>query len=127
VALPLESKNAAQLGRTLAKARAASGQTQEQIAELLGVDPETISRFERGATWPTLPRLLSLAELYGVPVGAFFRQGSARAVDVAEELVDKLSQLNDKDRVWVRQWLTELCDRLASSSKTQHPVKKRPR
>jgi transcriptional regulator with XRE-family HTH domain len=113
VALPPEQKIALQLGRALARERTGTGQTQEQVAEILGVNTETISRIERGATLPTLPRLLALADLYDVPVEQLFRRSSSRVPDVGAELADLLGRLSDADRIWVGQWLTELCQRLA--------------
>jgi len=41
---------AARLGKNIMRGRKALGLTQEQVAVELKVEPETISRFERGAT-----------------------------------------------------------------------------
>jgi transcriptional regulator with XRE-family HTH domain len=119
VALPSEHRIALQLGQALARERAKNGQTQEQVAELLGVTPLTIGRIERGTVLPTLPRLLELADLYDVPVSKLLGRSSVRAPDIAEEVADQLKRLNESDRVWVGQWLDELCKRLASASKTR--------
>jgi DNA-binding XRE family transcriptional regulator len=48
---------ARQLGENIAERRRALDWTQDQLAERLGVEAETISRFERGATLPSLPKL----------------------------------------------------------------------
>ncbi len=119
--------NAARFGRNLASARTSSGRTQEEVAELLGVTTETIGRMERGITWPSLPRLLLLADLYNVPVSSLFQHGSPHVKDTAEELESQLARLSDDDRVWVKQWLSELCDRLAtvSGGVAQHARKRR--
>ncbi|MCK4130606.1 helix-turn-helix transcriptional regulator [Ralstonia pseudosolanacearum] len=118
--------NAARFGRNLASARTSSGRTQEEVAELLGVTAETIGRMERGTTWPSLPRLLLLADLYDVPVSSLFQQSSPHAKDTAEELQNQLARLSDDDRVWVKQWLSELCDRLTTvSASAVQPAGKR--
>lgn len=78
----------------------------------MGLNVESISRFERGATLPTLPRLFELADVYGIPVNEFLRRGSSRPADVGEDLVHTLSHLGEADRAWVSEWLTELCERL---------------
>jgi transcriptional regulator with XRE-family HTH domain len=122
-----QTKIASQLGRALAQARANSGHTQEAVADCLGVFKETISRIERGATLPSLPRLLALAELYDVPAGALLGRNSPGATDIAHELAEQLKRLTEEDRVWVGQWIKELCDRLATSSSVQHNSAKRPR
>jgi transcriptional regulator with XRE-family HTH domain len=118
---------AAQLGGTLARERTEIGYTQEEVAERLGVNVETISRFERGTVLPTLPRLMDLAALYDVPVSRLLRRSSAHPSDLAEELADALSHLTDADRLWVRQWLTELCERLGARSGAGHRSAKRGR
>lgn len=124
VAVHSKLVNAAQLGQILASLRLNSGRTQEQVAELLGVDGETISRMERGTSWPTLPRLLSLADLYSVPVSALLQQSSPRTRDIAEELAEQLARLATEDQTWVREWFKELCNRLAVDSNPIQPAKK---
>ncbi|WP_157697777.1 helix-turn-helix domain-containing protein [Caballeronia calidae] len=118
---------AEQIGRTLARVRTDCGYTQEQVAVWLGVNVESISRFERGAVLPTLPRLIELAKIYAVPVSHLLRHGSSRAHDVAEELAETLSHLTDSDRIWVRQWLSELCERLRHRPTSGRGAKKAAR
>jgi transcriptional regulator with XRE-family HTH domain len=119
VAFPSEQKIALQLGRALARERANNGQTQEQVAELLGVTPETIGRMERGTVLPTLPRLLELADVYDVPVSRLLGRSSVRAPDIAEKVADQMDRLSESDRIWVGQWLDELCNRLMSATKAR--------
>jgi transcriptional regulator with XRE-family HTH domain len=122
--LSAEPNLAEQIGKSLARARIAAGYAQELVAEQLGVNVETISRFERGAVLPTLPRLIELAEIYGVPVSTLLRRGSSRPNDLAEELAETLSHLSATDRVWVSQWLTELCERLRLAPAGGRPSRK---
>ena len=49
------------LGKNLANTRKARGWTQAALAERLGMEPESISRFERGATLPSLATLEQIA------------------------------------------------------------------
>ena len=118
-------QTAARLGQSLAAARTESGLTQEQVAEILEVDLQTIGRMERGVVWPTLPRLLSLAELYKVPVSLLLRQNSPLTKDIAEDLEGLLARLTEADRVWVKEWLRELCERLVQTP--THPAKRQRR
>lgn len=72
------------------------------------------------------PRLLLLADLYDVPVSSLFQQSSPHTKDTAEELQNQLARLSDDDRVWVKQWLSELCDRLTTvSASAVQPAGKR--
>ena len=115
-----EGQFAKRIGKALAKQRIARNLTQEQVATQLGVEQETISRFERGATLPPLLRLIDLAEIFDVPLDALVRSGSARSIDQAIDLADVLSPLSEEDRVWVLGWVTDMCAKLAAvaSSKT---------
>lgn len=82
------------VGSRLRAARRASGLTQKQLAEELGVEAITVSRWERGATSPSLPRLRRIAELTGTTVSDLVRApdaASAHAVELAalrEELAE---------------------------------------
>ncbi|OZI71009.1 helix-turn-helix domain-containing protein [Bordetella genomosp. 12] len=101
------------LGRALADHRRLRGLTQEQVAERLGVEQETISRFERGATLPPLNRLLDLTEVLGVPLDAVLAGGPARPSDQLSDIAARLALLAEDDREWVRRWVVDLCQRLA--------------
>jgi transcriptional regulator with XRE-family HTH domain len=111
-----ESQFAKRIGKALANQRLSKGYTQERVAELIGVEQETISRFERGATVPPLLRLIDLAELYHVPLDALVRAGSSRSLDQANDIVSSLNSLSDENRGWVRDWTVEMCKKLSSSS-----------
>jgi transcriptional regulator with XRE-family HTH domain len=61
------------VGREIARRRASVGMTQAELAERVGVQPETISRLETGARAATLERLASLSVALGVDVHELFR------------------------------------------------------
>ena len=109
-----EGQFAKRIGKALAKQRIARNLTQEQVAAQLGVEQETISRFERGATLPPLLRLIDLAEIFDVPLDALVRAGSARSIDQAIDLTGALNTLSEEDRVWMLGWITEMCAKLAT-------------
>lgn len=111
-----EGKFAQRLGKELARQRLARSLTQEQVAARLGVEQETISRFERGATLPTLLRLIDLAEIFDVPIDALLRSGSTRSVDQAVDLAASLKTLSEDDRVWMHSWIIEMCAKLSARS-----------
>ena len=54
------------LGRRLAVYRRAAHLTQERLAELVGVDPVSVSRMERGLSIPSLRTLAEMAKAVGV-------------------------------------------------------------
>ncbi|WP_233118502.1 helix-turn-helix domain-containing protein [Aggregatibacter actinomycetemcomitans] len=50
------------IGKAIAKQRQQSGYTQEQVAEMLEIGNEAVSRIERGLIMPNVVRLIELAE-----------------------------------------------------------------
>lgn len=108
-----ENMFAKRIGRALAKQRLAGDMTQEKVAELIGVEQETISRFERGATLPPLLRLIDLADLFNVPLDTLVRAGSARPLDQAIDIAASLNGLNEENRGWVREWVVAMCQKLS--------------
>ena len=92
------------VGGRLRTARRAAGLTQKQLAEKLGVESITVSRWERGVTSPSLPRLRRIAEITETTVSDLVRSpdtASAHAVELAalreelaetRELVDRVAR-----------------------------------
>jgi transcriptional regulator with XRE-family HTH domain len=82
------------VGGRLRTARRSAGLTQKQLADELGVESITVSRWERGVTTPSLPRLRRIAELTQTTVSDLVRApdaASAHAVELAalrEELAE---------------------------------------
>lgn len=54
------------IGDKLRKARQALGQTQEQVAEAVGVSRQTVSNWETGRSLPDVLSVIRLSDLYGV-------------------------------------------------------------
>ena len=52
-------------------------ETQEQVAEAVGLEPGTISRIERGAKGMSIDSLLMFSEIYGVSTDYILKGGSA--------------------------------------------------
>jgi transcriptional regulator with XRE-family HTH domain len=120
-----KQKTAKHFGRALAAARAKARLTQEQVAEYLGVFVETVSRFERGANWPTIPRLLELAELYKIPISTLIGRASERSIDVNVDIAEQLERLSSDDRAWVGNLVRDLCNRLPSANESKIAGKER--
>ncbi len=51
---------------TLEAARVNRGLKQTEVAEILGITPETLSKWERGITFPNVPQITKLEDLYGL-------------------------------------------------------------
>ncbi|MFM0553580.1 helix-turn-helix transcriptional regulator [Paraburkholderia sediminicola] len=103
---------AGRIGQAILRERTARELTQEQLAELVGVEQETISRFERGLVLPPLPRLIRLADIFELSLEALLRGTTNRTEDVASDIAQMLGQLDDDGRDFVRSWVAEMCERL---------------
>lgn len=117
------SSLAARLGENLMRGRKSLGLTQEQIAAMLSVEPETISRFERGATLPSIATLERLADILGTTMGVLLEEGEPRQFTDAEKLSALLSPISRLDRVFVVETVKRLCAHL---QKLKSPIKKTP-
>ena len=78
----------------LRRLRQAKSYTQEQVADHLGVSPQSVSRWECGATFPDILLLPAIAEHYCVTVDDLFREG----VESYKHYADRLSSLYESTR-----------------------------
>ncbi len=60
------------VGRRLARLRRIRKWTQEKVADAIGVDRGTISRWERGVILPSVDRLGQLSRLFEIPLADLF-------------------------------------------------------
>ncbi|MGO5338101.1 helix-turn-helix domain-containing protein [Bilifractor sp. LCP19S3_H10] len=51
---------------TLRAARVNKGYTLKQAAELIGVNPDTIGRWEKGESYPNVPQIKAIEKAYGI-------------------------------------------------------------
>ena len=73
----LSTQESGGVGVRLRTARRSAGLTQKQLAEALGVESITVSRWERGVTTPSLPRLRRIAEITETTVSDLVRAPDA--------------------------------------------------
>jgi transcriptional regulator with XRE-family HTH domain len=77
---------ALQIGEAIRVRRKAAGMTQAVLAEMVGLETETISRMENGQRLPTLEKLVEIADAFHAPVAVFFEQVDTVAKQSASEL-----------------------------------------
>ena len=100
------------LGARIGDLRKSRQWTQAQLAERIEVEPETISRFERGATVPSLHTLEKLAQSLKVSIGDLLVPSSTVPDDQATRISAWLSELKPADRAFVLDLLKRTCDHL---------------
>jgi transcriptional regulator with XRE-family HTH domain len=103
---------AKRLGKKIAERRKHLDWTQNQLAERVGVDAETISRFERGANLPSLLTLDRLAVALQVDVGELLSRMPGSASDDALKLSAWVEGLSVKDRSFVMKVAKDCCEHL---------------
>lgn len=86
------------LGQAIAVRRKALAFSQNDLAGMIEVDAETISRFERGTVLPSLRRLWRVAEALQVSLSELLSQASQLPEDQTQKLVATLGELSEKDR-----------------------------
>ena len=52
---------------TLKSAMVNKGLTQVKAAKLIGITPDTLSNYERGKSYPDVPIIQKMEQVYGVP------------------------------------------------------------
>lgn len=81
------------VGENISEKRKALGLTQAQLAESLGIGPDSLSRIEKGVVAPRFPRLAEIASLLDCSVADLFRmKGDPLSVKL-DTLVDMLRPL----------------------------------
>lgn len=105
------------LGANIAERRKKLSWTQAELAERIGVDTETVSRFERGSNLPSLQRLEKLAEALKIPLYKLVAASSPRHDDQSFILEEWMSELTPKDREFAMNTLKQLCIHLAGAAK----------
>lgn len=105
------------VGKTIAKYRQQSGFTQEQVAEILEIGNEAVSRMERGIIIPNVVRLIELAEIFGCTAADLIGEGSPRLYDQSHHVHKIMMDLPEEDRNLIMHFLYRFSDRLKQDQK----------
>lgn len=79
--------DAAVIANNLRKLRTEKKYTQEQVAKMLSVSPQSVSRWECGTTLPEVTLLPEIAKIFGVTVDDLFRENSIAYANYAQRLL----------------------------------------
>jgi transcriptional regulator with XRE-family HTH domain len=111
-----------QLGAAIASRREERGLTQAQVAEILGIRSQAISRIERGAVLPTVSRLYEFADVYMCGVDELLLSASDRESDQAVALSRELASLLPSDR----EFIGIIVQQISAHLRTKAPRKPKP-
>ncbi|HDR8945582.1 TPA: helix-turn-helix transcriptional regulator [Burkholderia vietnamiensis] len=100
------------LGQRIADQRKALGWTQDQLAEQLSVDAETVSRFERGVAIPALLTLDKLAGILNTSASVLLTDASVGPSAPAMRISAWLESLSSENSDFVVAQVKTLCDYL---------------
>ena len=103
------------VGQRLSSLRRKAGLSQQQVSEQIGIEPESISRIETGASAPSLARLRQFAELYGCSLEAIIGDASDLPADVASRIARELADLPESDRAFVAEQTISLIGHIKAS------------
>lgn len=88
---------AVEIGKVIRQQRKAAGMTQASLAEAIGLESETVSRLENGIRLPSVEKLVEMAEVFRMPVAAFFEHvGISTSQQDSQLFAEKISVALDK-------------------------------
>ena len=73
------------IGEKIAEARKMNNLTQEQLAELMGVTRQSISRWEQNQAYPEVEKILHLSDILNVSCDYLLKENETRKVDAFGE------------------------------------------
>ncbi|GHU28545.1 hypothetical protein AGMMS50256_11060 [Betaproteobacteria bacterium] len=99
---------ACRLGQNLAHYRRRASLTQEQLAEAIRVEVATVSRYETGATLPSLVTLEAMAVLLNVAIADLLTEKVPAHSGEGERMLAMLEPLTPGERLAVLDMMTTL-------------------
>jgi transcriptional regulator with XRE-family HTH domain len=105
-----DKKLAKSLGALIAARRKSIGLTQSELAEVVGIEQESMSRIETGMITPSLSRLISLADALDCSIETLLRPASNRKQDQSLVMDRLLEGLDDAERAFAVQVVSDFAD-----------------
>ena len=82
-----------EMGKKIRQLRFKAGLTQEQLAEKLGIGPQSVSKWENAVAMPDITTLPLLAEIFGVSIDDLFDLTSEQRLNRIENSLDITEEL----------------------------------
>ncbi|HEY8101197.1 MAG TPA: helix-turn-helix transcriptional regulator [Burkholderiaceae bacterium] len=93
------------VGKNIHACRKRSGMTQNELAQVLGVEVETVSRYERGVVAPSFPQLEKISVVFNVAAWVLFSDGSDIPTAQDITIVELYKGLSTRDRDFIRSYV----------------------
>ena len=79
------------LGKRIKELRKEKSMSQERLAEIIGIEPNNLSRIENGRNYPTPENLLKIASAFNVTVDKLYMFGHHKSYnDIKDEIIKSL-------------------------------------
>lgn len=75
--------------------------TQEELSLALGVDPMTVSRFERGVTLPSLLTVQQIAAVFDVSMAQMLEDAPVPAIDDTQVIASLMKHFTGEERAFL--------------------------
>ncbi len=81
------------IGEIIRSLRKERNLTQEELAELLNVSGQTVSKWENGTSMPDISQVVPIASVFGISTDVLFDTAGKSDKDVANEIIDRCQKL----------------------------------
>lgn len=112
------------LGQNIAALRRAGSLTQHQLAAALGVEIETISRYENGRLNTSLDQVDIFSKFFNVPVWTLFAPTDLNSTFPDPVLITKMRSLSPKHRTTLKELIQVYYNAHSTRAKTLVPSTK---
>ena len=94
------------LGENIQQLRKASGFSQEQLAEMVGVSRQAISKWETDQSSPEIENILLLSKVFSISTDELLGNVTTVSAEVSAPQLDSVIQFNTKKRQFNIGWIT---------------------
>ncbi len=97
------------LGKRIKELRKNKGLTQENLAELVGLETTSLSGIESGRHFPSLPTIEKIANKLNIELKTLFDFNHLKSIDDMKcEIVDNIDKLSDDKIIFIYRLLNEV-------------------
>ena len=100
-----------EMGKEIHRLRNSRGITQEALAEALNVTPQTVSKWERGASMPDVQMLPEIAVYFGVTIDQLFAMAPQQQLERIENRIYSQGIIDEAEERQLEQQLSAFAER----------------